>query len=167
MLEKITHVIGWFSDPIAHRLNQIAGFFLIAMMLLTGLDVALRYFLNKPIPGSFELIQYMMPMVVTFGMAQCTLNKKHVRIDLVTSLLPNRIQQFLKSVSYLVMFVVFVMLSWQSFVRANGMLASGQYTEVLYMPIYPFVYTVSLGCAALSLVSLKMVCQYLSETVRS
>jgi TRAP-type C4-dicarboxylate transport system permease small subunit len=163
MLERITHILGRFSDPLAHRMNQIAGLFLIAMMLLTGLDVFTRYFLNSPIPGSYEIIQYIMPMVVAFGMAQCALKKKHVQIDLITSLLPNRIQQFLKSIAYLIMFIMFALISWQSFLRATGMYASGQYTEVLYMPIFPFVYTVVLSCAALSIVALRMFFQYLAK----
>lgn len=167
MLGKIANILGWFADPIAHRLNQIAGIFLIFMMLLTGLDVGMRYFLNAPIPGSFEIIQFIMPMVVTFGLAQCALKERHVQIDLITSLLPNRIQQYMKSISYLIMSAMFMLISWQSFVKANGMFSSGQYTEVLYLPIFPFVYVVAFGCAALSLVSLRLFFKYLSEIERS
>lgn len=163
MLERITNILGWFTDPLAHLLNQIAGFFLLATMVLTGLDVGMRYFMNNPISGSFEMVQYMMPMMVTFGMAQCALKERHVQVDMVTSLLPDWIQRLLKSLTHLFMCIMFLLIAWQSFVKGTDMYSSGQYTEVLYMPIYPFVYAVALSCAALSLVSLKMFFQFLAE----
>ena len=52
----------------------------------------------------------------------------------------------MKSAAYLLMFVVFVLITWQSIVRAMGMIDSGQYSEVLYLPIYPFIFVVTLGC---------------------
>jgi TRAP-type C4-dicarboxylate transport system permease small subunit len=163
---QIEHIIGKVSEPIARWLNYAAGFFLAAMMALTGADVAMRYFLNSPIPGSFEIIQYMMPMVVALGLAACACKEGHVRVDLITSMLPERTQQVLKSVSYFIMTVVFFLISWQSIVRAKGMMASGQYTEVLYLPIYPFVFVVTLGGAALCLVALKLCLHYLNEAVK-
>ena len=133
-LEKIEQMIGCISDPIARWLNFIAGVFLAAMMILTGVDVAMRYFFNHPIPGSYEIIEFMMPMVVALGLAFCTLNDGHVRVDLVTSLMPKRVQQLMQSAAYLTMLCVFAIIAWQSVVRARGMIASGQYSEVLYLP---------------------------------
>jgi TRAP-type C4-dicarboxylate transport system permease small subunit len=166
ILEKIEQMLGWISDPVARWLNYIAGFFLVAMMVLTGVDVAMRYFMNCPIPGSFEIIQYMMPMVVALGLASCALKEGHVRVDLITSMLPARLQQIMKSTAYLMMSAVFVLITWQSIVRAKGMMASGQYSEVLYLPIYPFVFVVTLGCAALSLVALKLFIRFVNEAVK-
>ena len=165
-LVQIEHVIEKVSEPIARWLNYIAGFFLAAMMTLTGVDVAMRYFLNSPIPGSFEIIEFMMPMVVALGLASCAYREGHVRVDLITSMLPGRIQQLLKSAAYLIMAAVFVLVTWQSIVRAKGMMASGQYTEVLYLPIYPFVFVVTLGSAALCLIALKLCLHYLNEAVK-
>ena len=88
-LDKIEHMIGCVSDPIARWLNHIAGFFLAVMMIFTGADVAMRYFLNSPIPGSYEIIQYMMPVVVALGLAHCAANNAHVQVDLIPRCCPN------------------------------------------------------------------------------
>jgi len=48
-----------FLNKISVRLNQaglaVAATGLIVMMALTGVDVMMRYFLNRPITGSMEL----------------------------------------------------------------------------------------------------------------
>jgi TRAP-type C4-dicarboxylate transport system permease small subunit len=167
VLDKCAHFIGRVADPVARYLNFIAMLFLAAMMVLTGVDVGLRYFFNRPISGSYELTQYMMPMVVAFGLAHCALEDGHVQVELLTSKLPIRLQNVMKSVANLALFAVFVLIAWQATVRGIGMIVSGLYTEVLYLPIYPFVFVVTLGCLALSLVALKKFFQHLSMAVQA
>jgi hypothetical protein len=70
-------------------------------------------------------------------------------------------------VANLALFAVFVLIAWQATVRGIGMIVSGLYTEVLYLPIYPFVFVVTLGCLALSLVALKKFFQHLSMAVQA
>lgn len=165
MLQKCEHFIGIVADPVARYLNYIAMSFLAAMMVLTGVDVTLRYFFNHPISGSFELTQYMMPMVVAFALAHCANENGHVQVELITSKLPERLQNASQSLANFALLIIFGLIAWQASVRAMGMITSGLYTEVLYLPIYPFVFVVTLGCIALSLVALKKFFHHLSRTV--
>ena len=165
VLHKCVHLIGIVADPLSRYLNYIAMLFLAAMMALTGVDVALRYFFNHPISGSFELTQYMMPMVVAFGLAHCANENGHVQVELITSKLPVRSQNVAQCLANLALCTIFGLIAWQAAVRAQGMFSSGLHTEVLYLPIYPFVFVVTLGCTALSLVALKKFFQHLSKAV--
>lgn len=147
-------------------LNSIAGFVLVVMMLLTGLDVTLRYLFNSPIPGSIELTQYMMPIIITFGLAQCAKEKGHVNVELFISKLSGRKKAFMNSIINLFFFTLFGLITWQSILRALGMIASGLKSEVLSFPIFPFVLMVSLGCGVLSLVVLMDFIKSLMEALR-
>ena len=91
-------------DPVSKIFNSIAAGVLTAMMILTGFDVTLRYIFNRPIPGSYEITQYMMPIVVVFGLAYCALEEGHVRVELLTSRFPVRAQAFMNSIASLVFF---------------------------------------------------------------
>ena len=47
-------------------LAGIAAIVLTAMMFLIMTDVVLRYVFNSPITGSYEIIQYMMAILIPF-----------------------------------------------------------------------------------------------------
>ena len=55
--------------------NGIGMVSLAAMMFLIAADVVLRYFFNKPITGDYELVQFMLVIMISLGLAYCGLRK--------------------------------------------------------------------------------------------
>ena len=164
-LKKTADFLTILAIPAAKLFNGIAAFFLAAMMILTGVDVCLRYLFNSPIPGSFEMIEFMMPIVIAFGFAHCALQKGNVQVELVTSKLPRRAQAVMGCIASGVFFGLFVLITWQSWIRAKGMMDVGQTSITLAIPVYPFVLCLALGSAALCLVVLRDLFSYLSDAV--
>jgi TRAP-type C4-dicarboxylate transport system permease small subunit len=154
-LRKIVNLLNVIVGPAAKTLNTIAAGVLTSMMILTGVDVTLRYIFNRPIPGSYEITQYIMPIVVAFGLAYCALEDGHVRVELLIAGLPARMQALMNCMANLFFFSLFILITWQSFLRAKGMIDSGLMSEVLYLPVFPFVLTVTVGSATLCLVVLR------------
>ncbi|NTV32315.1 MAG: TRAP transporter small permease, partial [Deltaproteobacteria bacterium] len=54
---------------------------ILPLMLLTFADVMLRGFFNKPIPGSFEISQYILAIFILLGAAYTQQVKGHVGVD--------------------------------------------------------------------------------------
>jgi TRAP-type C4-dicarboxylate transport system permease small subunit len=162
-LEKMASFFNFLARPMGRILNYIAAFVLFVMMILTGIDVTLRYLFNAPITGSFEITQYILPIVIAFGLAQCALEKGHVSVELIISSLPDRTKAFMNSIAYLLFFALYALITWQSLLRAIGMKHTGLTTEVLAIPVYPFVLTVTVGSAVLCLVTFKDFLQSLFE----
>ena len=48
--------------------------------------------------------------------------------------------------------MLFVILSWQSVLYAMDLKESGEVSMTVQMPIHPFVFGISIGCALVSLV---------------
>ena len=164
-LMKTADFLTIIANPAAKVLNGIAAGFLAVMMVLTGVDVLGRYVFNKPVPGSYEMTEFMMPIVIAFGLAFCALEKGHVKVELVTSRLPERTQAVMKTIVCLVFLGIFILVTWQTWLRAKGMIDVGQLSMVLYIPVYPFVLSVAVGCAALCIVILRDVFSYLTEAL--
>ena len=59
------------SDGLGRLLQAIGALVLAAMMFLGAADVILRYFFNSPISGAYELVEYMMAIIVPFGLCVC------------------------------------------------------------------------------------------------
>ncbi|MEI6470341.1 MAG: TRAP transporter small permease [Betaproteobacteria bacterium] len=54
---------------------------IVIMALLTGFDVVGRYVFNSPIPGTFELTEALMSIVVASGIAKATQMGEHISVD--------------------------------------------------------------------------------------
>jgi TRAP-type C4-dicarboxylate transport system permease small subunit len=146
-LEKISHAM-------ANSLYRVAGSAIVAMMLLTCTDVVLRYF-RKPIPGTYELVCFLGAVAVAFAMAHTSVEKGHVAVTFVVSLLPQRIQGLIESITTSFGLIFFVLIAWQSATYANDLRLSGEVSLTLELPFYPFVYGISFSAAIVCLILLS------------
>jgi len=127
---------------------------LVMMMLLVTMDVLLRYGVNRPVKGSFELIEFMMAIVLCLGMAYTGVGKGHVSVELLVSRFSPRAQAFIDSFNWLVSLSLFFLISWKSVEQAQVLKATHLTSSVLYIPVFPFVLVVAFGSGLLCLVFL-------------
>ena len=57
------------TKSVARGINGVGVTALTLLMLLTAVDVCLRYLFDSPITGSYELSEFMMAILVAFGLA--------------------------------------------------------------------------------------------------
>jgi len=136
-----------------------------AMMFLTATDVILRYIFNRPITGAYELIEYMMAILIPFGLAYCALQGGHVSVDLVVSRFPKKTQSIIGSITTLLCLGLFLLITWQNVIYIKEHFESNLTSAVLLIPVYPFVTAVAIGSAALCLVLVIDFLNYISEAV--
>ena len=136
---------------LSKALYRVAGSAIIAMMLLTCIDVVLRY-LRRPIPGTYELVCFLGSVAVAFAMAHTSVERGHVSVSILVDLLPQKIQTFIHTVTNGFGFILFALIAWQSVLYANDLRACGEVSLTLQLPFYPFIYGVAFGAAAVCLV---------------
>ena len=134
---------------LSRLLRFAAAAVLFAMMLLTTADVAGRYLFNAPIMGTFEITEFMMVCVVFFALAYTQSQKGHVAVDIVVNLFPEKIGRLIDLLNFLVSFLVFSLITWMSVERGFEVLANKDCSGTLSIPVYPFVFIVALGSAAM------------------
>src|SRR5204862_4333233 len=66
--------------------GYLAAAFLAAMMLLTVADVALRAVFNRPIHGTFELIELCLACTIFVALPAVFLRDEHLVVDVVDHL---------------------------------------------------------------------------------
>ena len=161
-LTRIARALNRVISPVSRVAHAGGVVCLAAMMFLTTVDVTLRQF-NRPVMGAFELTQFMMAVLVSFGLAYCALMKGHVSVDLVISRLRQRARAILSSIIYLVSLGLFSLITWQSVLQAQTQAAAGQTSAILYIPVFPFVWVLAFGSALLCLVLLLNFLESLTE----
>ncbi len=120
----------------------IGMFLAIPLMLLTVGDVMGRSFFNKPIPGTFELSEYMLAVIVLLGAAYTQQVKGHVGVDFLTSRYSPKTQAVLQTVTTLAGLVIIAILVWQGYLEG---LHEKAVSDQLRVPQWPFKLLVAVG----------------------
>ncbi len=166
---RITSSLDLFekiSTWAARSVNGIGVTALTFMMLLTAVDVCLRYLFDSPVTGSYELNEFMMAVVVAFGLAYTAVHKGHINVDLLLTRIGPRSQAVINTITDLLGVGFFALMTWRCFIYAGKMRLDGYTSQSLGIPIYPFVYVVALGCAILVLVLLISLREHVQEMIR-
>ena len=123
--------------------NLFAAASLAAIILLTCTDVSMRYFFNRPMAGTYDLVSLMGAVVAAFAMPYTMLMRGHVAVDLFVRKLSRKKQLAVETVTHVVGIGLFLIMVWQCFALASDMKAAGEVTPTLLLPFYPVVYFMS------------------------
>lgn len=137
----------------------LAAVALFAIMGLTFVDVGGRKFLDTSLPGALELTEILMVAVIFAALPLVSLRGEHVTFDSLDPLLPagfKRVQQVFVDLACAAMLVFIAWLMWG---HAAQMAEYGDVTNRLRIPLYPFVYAMSVLCALTAVVHLLLVVQ--------
>jgi TRAP-type C4-dicarboxylate transport system permease small subunit len=150
-----------FVSQCAKVMYHIAGWAIVAMMLITCADVTLRLTVTlyakygwallapfRPIPGTYELVCFLGSVAAAFAMAHTSVENGHVAVNFITRLFPNRLQAGFRIGTGLLSLILFAIISWRSFLYAQKIHALGEVSMTLRLPFYPFIYGVSLSALA-------------------
>ncbi|MBN2420173.1 MAG: TRAP transporter small permease [Deltaproteobacteria bacterium] len=146
-------------------LKHLAIWILTAMMLLTAVDVCLRYVFNSPVTGSYELVEFMMALVVPFSIVFCASEKSHINVDLIIGHFSERVRSFFAFLGNILSLILFVLITWQTCIYIAEEYESKVTSAVLYIPVYPFICALAGAFAILSLLLLADLINYLTHKI--
>lgn len=144
-LTMLSRVSAW--------MNSIGGIILVLMMLLTSADVVLRLF-GRPITGTYELIALAGAMVVAFAIPQTTRVKGNIGIDFFVEGRSKGVQDIMFVFTKILGIILFILISWYLFEKANVLHKDGYVTSTLKFPFYPVAYGLSICCLIESIILL-------------
>ena len=131
-------------------LGVVASAILLAMMLLTVVDVVARYLFSRPLRGAFEITELMLLVLIFAGLPLVTFADEHAVMDFIDRLLSPRGQGWLERAVQLVNAAFMFLLTWLVWRKADRIWAYRDATDVLRIVYGPFVYfmavTLALAC---------------------
>ena len=127
---------------------------MLLMMFLITAEVTLRSLFKMPIPGTIELVQVMLIIVLYSGMASVGMRKDHIRVDILINKFSPLAKQITTICADLFSLGIVAILSWQNFVQALYLKSSGYLTGLLKLPTWPFAAAtgVFIGILALAII---------------
>jgi TRAP-type C4-dicarboxylate transport system permease small subunit len=120
-------------------LGIAASALLFCLMLVTFVDVVARYLFNRPIRGAFELTELLLLVLIFAGLPLVSHADEHVTMDFIDRLLGAGADLWGR-VMHALCAAVFFFLTWQIWIKAGRISGYGDTTDVLRIPVGPFVY---------------------------
>jgi TRAP-type C4-dicarboxylate transport system permease small subunit len=143
-----------WMHTVSRAINWVGMVFLVVMVLTVTVDVGGHYLFHKPLTGSTDFVELMMVIVVFLGLGYCTALGGNVRVDVVHSRLPKRVQASLDIVTFAASTFIFALITWRLAARAWNIIQeplSGPSTGTLQIPHFPFIWLAAAGSLLLCL----------------
>ncbi len=125
---------------------------LFAIMALTLVDVAGRKFFDHSLPGSLELTELLMVVVIFAALPLVSMHGEHVAFDSLDRWMPPWLRRVQQVVIDALCLAGLAGIAWLMWLKAGQMAEYGDITAQLKLPLAPFVRAMSVLCAATALV---------------
>lgn len=104
-------------EKVVKRTSSILAYvgmgMLLVMMFLGSADVLGRYFFNKPITGTYEIFEILLPGIVLLCLADTQFAGGHITMGLLVSRLAPRTRARIEFVIRLILLVLFGLITWK------------------------------------------------------
>jgi len=138
-------------------LGIAASAILLAMMLLTVVDVVARYVFSRPVRGAFEITELMLVVLIFAGLPLVSFSEEHAVMDFIDRVTGVRGQRRLRRAVEAVSAAFMFLLAWLTWLKADRIWAYRDATDVLRVVYGPFVYFMAITLALAGVIHLGKV----------
>ena len=101
-------------SKVSKKTALFGGIILFSAAIITTYDVMCRFIFNSPTSWALEIAQYSLLYATFLGGAYAFLEDSYTRVEVITNLLPKRVQRGLYIIGDIVTVILFVILAWHS-----------------------------------------------------
>ncbi len=121
-------------------LGAAAAVLLFCLMAVTTVDVIGRYLLNWPLRGGFEMTELLLLTLIFAGLPLVSRADEHVTMDFIDALFGERGRRWIRRIVDLLCGLILLGLAWRVYIKAGKIAGYGDTTDILRIPVGPFVY---------------------------
>ncbi|MCD8331888.1 MAG: TRAP transporter small permease [Oscillospiraceae bacterium] len=137
---KTIKTIEKIVSKISRLVSYISFLGIVCMMLLIAADVFLRKFFSNAIVGSYEMVQYLLMVVIFASFSYTQTTKKHVRMTIFLAKLPWRVHTLINGLWELLCAAGAAVMGYAACLQGNYLVEKAWTSDVLRFPIAPFYY---------------------------
>ena len=121
-------------------LGIAASAILLAMMLLTVVDVVARYVFSRPVRGAFEVTELLLVVLIFAGLPLVSFSEEHAVMDFIDRIAGAGAQRWLRRAVEAASAAFMLLMAWLMWIKAERIWAYRDATDVLRILYGPFVY---------------------------
>ena len=134
-------------------LGILSGAGLMAMVLVTVLDVVLRVF-RLSLTGAYDIVRIAAAVTIAAALPYTTAIKGHVAIEYFFHKLGRRGRIVVDTLLRLMVMALFATLAWECVMYGSSLKAKGEVSMTLELPVFWVPYVLAFSCALVVLITL-------------
>ena len=159
--EDAAMLTEWNTAPkLIKGLSFIVGILMFAMIMLIFVDVVGRYAFSKPIPGGFEIVEFVMASLIFSAIPLVSYYNSHITVGLFDAAFKGRVRRVQQSFVLLFTVLMLGFMAERLFDQAEYMRATELFGQQLNVPIAPIVYITAFMSGVACLLVVSMTIQY-------
>jgi TRAP-type transport system small permease protein len=115
-------------------LGLLPALILLGMMILTFVNVFMRYLFRQPISGAFEVMSYMLGLMVFLSLIGVAVRSEHVRIGVLDGFIPRIVRRIRAVVVNLILTAACAGLGYRFWLYADRLDSWGERTQMYGLP---------------------------------
>lgn len=123
-------------ERVAAILAIVSGCVLLAVALLTVASVLGRWLLDRPVIGDVELVQLGVALAIVLALPYCQWHGNHLVVDVFTAHAGDPARRWLDRAARWAALVVFALLAWRAASGVADLVAAGETSMVLAIPLW-------------------------------
>ena len=128
-------------------LSDIAALAIAAMAFLTIADIVMKNVFNRPIKGTFEIVELLLVFVVFFGVVEVFRSDGNICVDLADQVLSPKRTSVLKAVGMFASLVFLALMGFAMIGPAMDTVIYPQWTQETGIPLYAYWAPILAGTA--------------------
>ena len=144
--------ILWIAEKLSKLMSVVSGAALTFIMLLTVCDVFLRYFFDRPIIGTFEIVGLGGAVAIGFALPITSWMRGHIFVDFFVVKFNKVGQGIINVITRLVSIGLFYLIGHNLIKYGYDLYKSGEVSLTRQIPFYPVAYGMAVCCFILCLV---------------
>ncbi len=166
--EDDTVLIEWNRAPrLIKALSCIVALLMLAMMCVTFADVIGRYLFGTPIPGGFEIIEFIMGPMIFSALPIISYNNSHITVGLFDHMFKGGVRRVQQTVVLVASMATVGFIAHQMFDSAEYLRSKGQVGLQLDIQVAPVVYIMSLLALIACLLLANLTVKYLRTGIET
>ena len=139
---------------------------LLMIMVITCIDVVgAKVFLWRLL-GALDIVMLSQIVAISFTAGMTLILGRHIQVEFFVARLPRRAQAIINSIILLLGFGLFIVIIWRLCVLGYSFQTAGESSMTIYIPYYPFAYSIALASIPVCLVFLLEFLKSLTKMVQ-
>lgn len=144
-----------------HALSALTAVFMLAILIVMVADVFGRYVLDESIYGAFEIVEYLLGLLIFSAFPIVSMRQEHISVSLLDKIFVGTFDQVRQIVVLVASVIAVAFIGYRVIAVAVILDRDDQVGQVLDIQTAPYVYAMGVLAGLTSLLMLKIIWEYI------
>jgi len=140
------------TGTLCRVLDIVSAICIAAMSFLVVANILMRAVFSRPLTGTMDLVNILMVLAISLGLAHCGLKNGHIAVDFFVERFSDRVRGIIGIMINATAIIFWGAAVWFMAAYARSMMVSNLLAGTVSIPLYPVIFMAAFGILVLTMV---------------